>query len=117
MKVRKCFAVILLLLLSVVVARAQECSTDIIRDFRADPEFVCADTLQNIIRVGKRNDRVEVHFKFDKYNLELDYMGNRASFQPFTHKIDSIGISKIDSVVIASQPSPEGANEHNLKLS
>ena len=117
MKVRKCFAAILLLLLSVVVARAQECSTDIIRDFRADPEFVCADTLQNIIRVGKRNDRVEVHFKFDKYNLELDYMGNRASLQTFTHKIDSIGISKIDSVVIVSQSSPEGVYEHNLKLS
>jgi hypothetical protein len=44
-------------------------------------------------------------------------MDNRQSLQDFAHKIDSIGISKIDSIVIVSQSSPEGVYEHNLMLS
>ena len=60
---------------------------------------------------------IEVHFRLDKYNLDLDYMGNTASLQNFANKIDSIGLERIDSVVIVSQSSPEGVYEHNVKLS
>lgn len=75
------------------------------------------DTLNNCIRINRRYQNIEVHFKFDKHNLELDYMGNEASLQKFADKIDSIGISKIDSIVIVSQSSPEGVHAYNLRLS
>lgn len=60
---------------------------------------------------------VEVHFRLDKHKLDLGYMGNKASFQHFAATIDSIGIERIDSVVIVSQSSPEGPYKHNLWLS
>lgn len=60
---------------------------------------------------------IEVHFRLDKHKLDLGYMGNQASFQHFAATIDSIGIERIDSVVIVSQSSPEGPYKHNLWLS
>lgn len=60
---------------------------------------------------------IEVHFRFDNAQLDLGYMGNAQSLDRFAHVIDSIGLYKIDSVVIVSQSSPEGVYEHNLKLS
>lgn len=60
---------------------------------------------------------IEVHFRFDDAQLDLGYMGNTQSLDRFAHVIDSIGLNKIDSVVIVSQSSPEGVYEHNLKLS
>lgn len=82
-----------------------------------DGDIVGVDTLVDRIRQNKRFENIEVHFRLDKYYLDLDYMGNRASLQRFAHKIDSIGISRIDSVVVVSQSSPEGVYEHNLWLS
>lgn len=60
---------------------------------------------------------IEVHFKQNKYDLDNSYMGNEASLKTFAHKIDSIGIECIDSIVIISQSSPEGAYERNMWLS
>ncbi len=60
---------------------------------------------------------IEVHFRLDKHNLDKSYMGNDASLKNFAHKIDSIGLERIDSVVIVSQSSPEGVYKHNLWLS
>ena len=71
----------------------------------------------NSIRVKWHSQNIQVHFKFDKHNLDLDYMNNGASLQKFADKLDSIGVSKIDSIVIVSQSSPEGVYQHNLKLS
>ena len=117
MHIRKYCIILILLLLGVGVAYSQESRTETDIDFRADRDFVNADTLGSRIRVNKRHENIEVHFKFDKYSLELDYMGNETSLQNFAHKIDSIGISRIDSIVIISQSSPEGVYEHNLMLS
>ena len=60
---------------------------------------------------------IEVHFRWDDSRLDLDYMGNAQTFDRFAHVIDSIGLHMIDSVVIVSQSSPEGAYAHNLNLS
>lgn len=79
--------------------------------------FVAADTLDNHIRIKKRNTDIEVHFRFDNYNLDLEYMDNDLSLHNLAQKIDSIGISNIDSVVVVSQSSPEGVYEHNIMLS
>ena len=65
----------------------------------------------------KSVEGIEIHFRLDKHTLDLGYMDNEASLRNFAHKIDSIGISRIDSVVIVSQSSPEGAYKHNLWLS
>ena len=60
---------------------------------------------------------IEVHFRFDKSQLDLDYMGNRDALARFTHVVDSIGLLKIDSIVVVSQSSPEGSYEYNTRLS
>ncbi|MBO4985476.1 MAG: DUF3575 domain-containing protein [Bacteroides sp.] len=60
---------------------------------------------------------IEVHFRFDKHFLDLGYMGNEASLQRFSAVIDSLGLERVDSVVIVSQSSPEGVYEHNQWLS
>lgn len=60
---------------------------------------------------------IEVHFRFDKSTLDLSYMGNAQSLDRFGHVLDSIGLDKVDSVVIVSQSSPEGVYEHNVQLS
>ena len=79
--------------------------------------FVLLGTsISNSQNISTHQD-IEIHFRFDKHNLDPDYMDNRHSLQDFAHKIDSIGISKIDSIVIVSQSSPEGVYEHNIMLS
>lgn len=60
---------------------------------------------------------IEVHFRFDKSQLDLDYMGNRDALARFTHVVDSISLLKIDSIVVVSQSSPEGPYEYNTRLS
>lgn len=60
---------------------------------------------------------IEVHFRFDKSQLDLSYMGNEAALDRFASALDSIGLQHIDSVVIVSQSSPEGVYEHNMRLS
>lgn len=65
----------------------------------------------------KSVEGIEIHFRLDKHYLDLKYMGNEESLREFAHKIDSIGLARIDSVVIVSQSSPEGVYEHNLWLS
>jgi hypothetical protein len=71
----------------------------------------------NSVRLNRHCQNFQVHFKFDKHDLDLGYMGNEASLRKFADKLDSIGISKIDSIVVVSQSSPEGVYLHNLKLS
>lgn len=117
MRIKNYCISLLFLLLSVGTAHPQENSTDISYESIANKDYVDADTVGNKIRINKRNDNIEVHFRLDKHYLDLSYMGNEASLKKFAHKIDSIGIEKIDSVVIVSQSSPEGVYEHNLWLS
>ena len=117
MGIRKFCITLILLLFNIAFAHSQEVSLDVPFDLHTEKDFANADTLENYIRINKRHQNIEVHFKFDKYNLDLDYMGNRGSLERFSHKVDSIGYSKIDSIVIISQSSPEGIYEHNLMLS
>lgn len=65
----------------------------------------------------KRLLGIEVHFRFDKSQFDLNYMGNELALERFAQAVDSIGLSRIDSVVVVSQSSPEGVYEHNMKLS
>lgn len=60
---------------------------------------------------------IEVHFRLDKHALDLGYMGNRESLNNFAQILDSLGLARVDSVVIVSQSSPEGVYEHNVWLS
>ena len=65
----------------------------------------------------KRLLGIEVHFKLGKHDLDERYMGNKQSLLDFAHKVDSIGLDRIDSVVVVSQSSPEGPYLYNMKLS
>ena len=60
---------------------------------------------------------MEVHFRWDKHQLDMGYMGNDSALARFARMIDRIGIEYIDSVVIVSQSSPEGPYEYNVRLS
>ena len=60
---------------------------------------------------------IEVYFRFDKSELDINYMGNRDALARFTHVVDSIGYAMIDSIVVVSQSSPEGPYWHNMRLS
>ncbi len=59
---------------------------------------------------------IEVHFRFDDYTLDPQYMGNDVSLQILSDQIDSIGLERLDSIVIVSYASPEGVYEHNISL-
>ena len=73
---------------------------------------------QSLERSGQKSlGGIEVYFRFDKYDLDLKYMGNKASLRNFANKTDSIGTAHIDSIAIISQSSPEGVYEHNIRLS
>ena len=52
----------------------------------------------------------EVYFRFDNYQLDLQYMNNANAFSRFSHVVDSIGLQKIDSVII------EGKNRSVMKI-
>lgn len=65
----------------------------------------------------KRIVDVEVHFRWDKHDLDMEYMGNDASMARFARIIEHIGPEYIDSVVIVSQSSPEGPYKYNVRLS
>ncbi len=65
----------------------------------------------------KRLLGIKVHFRFDKSQFDINYMGNAQALERFAQAVDSIGLNRIDSVVVVSQSSPEGAYEHNMKLS
>ena len=67
--------------------------------------------------VHKRIVDLEVHFRWDKHQLDMGYMGNDSTLARFARIIDSIGLEYIDSVVIVSQSSPEGPYEYNVRLS
>lgn len=117
MRIYKYCIILILLVFGVSQAYSHEGCAENFADFLTGENIVNADTLENSIRLNKKCQNIEVHFRFDKSDLDLDYMDNYASLQKFAHKIDSIGIAKIDSIVIVSQSSPEGVYEHNLKLS
>ena len=117
MHIKRYFITLILLLFAVNVMHSQNVATEINSQFSVGEDCLYVDTLQNNIRINKHRLHIDVHFKFDNYDLMLDYMGNRTSLQKLAHKIDSIGISNIDSIVIVSQSSPEGVYEHNLTLS
>ncbi len=100
---KRCCLTLILLLFCVAVAHSQERSAGNAYT-RTDGDFISADTLENCIRIHKQCRDIEIHFKWDKYNLELDYMGNRASLERFDHKLDSIGLAQRIRMLMARMP-------------
>lgn len=115
MPIRRYSILLTLFLLVIGTARAQECSTETGCETRFDGVIEAGDTGVHQ-RERKRISNIEVHFKFDNYDIDLQYMGNGASLHKFSRTIDSIGLSRIDSVVVVSKSSPEGVYEHNVML-
>ncbi len=59
----------------------------------------------------------EIKFRFDKYDLDMDYMENRNILQQFDSVLNAIGVENILKLEIISRSSPEGAYEYNVWLS
>ena len=57
-----------------------------------------------------------INYRVDKWNYEPAYLGNAAVLEDLHHKVDSIGINKIDSVSVYCYASPEGTIERNIFL-
>lgn len=62
-------------------------------------------------------DYTEIHFKSNKADLDLKYMGNKAALEHLAIAIDSIGLENITAIEIVSQSSPEGIYSRNVWLS
>lgn len=63
------------------------------------------------------SEKVRIYFKFDKSDIEKSYMDNEASLDRLQDILKQTNLSRLDSVVIVSQTSPEGVFEHNMLLS
>ena len=107
------YILLTLLLFGALKSHSAESFITIVADVRADSLPVSSQRLRDV----KRHTDIEIHFKLDNSELDLDYMGNAASFRRFAAFIDSVGVAHIDSVVIMSQSSPEGYYGRNMKLS
>lgn len=62
-------------------------------------------------------EKVRIYFKFDKADIDMSYMNNEASLNKLYDILKNTDISRLDSVVVVSQTSPEGVYEHNILLS
>lgn len=59
----------------------------------------------------------DIKFRFDKYDLDIDYMDNRNILQQLDSILNTIGVENIIKLEIISRSSPEGVYEHNIWLS
>lgn len=58
-------------------------------------------------------DYTEVHFRQNKADLDLNYMGNRKALQHLNRVMDSLGIENIAAIEIIAQSSPDGILSRN----
>ncbi|MBR5849855.1 MAG: DUF3575 domain-containing protein [Alistipes sp.] len=58
----------------------------------------------------------ELHFRWNSAQLDSAYLTNHTALQQLASQIEALGTAAIDSVVIASQASPEGLRRHNERL-
>ena len=80
--------------------------------------FVCGINAQTLTKSEQKNIvGIEVHFRHDNHNLDLNYMDNKKSLAQFAFVLDTVGLERLDSVVIVSQSSPEGVYQYNVRLS
>ena len=56
-------------------------------------------------------------FKFDKFDIDLDYLNNNSAIANLDTLINSISSDDISQISIITQSSPEGVYEHNIWLS
>ncbi len=61
--------------------------------------------------------QAQLHFRWDSSELDPAYLDNEQTLRTLSHRIDSVGVAHIDSVVIISQSSPEGPERYNHRLS
>lgn len=58
-----------------------------------------------------------LHFRFDRSLVEYDYMDNPRTLEEFDRLFsDSVSVSRIDTLVIASYSSPDGNSYYNQRL-
>ena len=91
--------------------------------YPTDNPLVAGDTLVDRVMpmpapdsIYTVTDYIEIHFKLDKSDLDISYMGNGLALMHLERVIDSIGVDKIKEIEIVSQSSPEGPYERNVKL-
>ena len=91
--------------------------------YPADNPLIAGDTLVDRVKpkpapdsIYIATDYIEIHFKLDKSDLDISYMGNGIALMRLERVIDSIGVDKIKEIEIVSQSSPEGPYERNVTL-
>ena len=116
MSIKSLYITFIFLLFGIGVAHSTENCITIIADSYADT-ISHNKKDGNVVRDFKKQTDIEIHFKLNKVDLDLGYMGNEESLRKFAAFIDSVGVAHIDSVIIVSQSSPEGYYQRNMKLS
>lgn len=62
-------------------------------------------------------DSVKVHFRVNRYNLDLKYQDNKARLDSLVNAMGELGDRKIVGLKVIGGASPEGSIELNNKLS
>lgn len=57
-----------------------------------------------------------IYYRHDNHQVDLDYLKNKESLEKFFQTINSIGLQKIDSVIVVTESSPDGVNAYNKLL-
>ena len=66
---------------------------------------------------AQEHERVELYFAFDDATFRPDYMTNRAALEHLDSLFFVRAGAHIDSVLVVSKSSPEGAHAYNVRLS
>lgn len=87
------------------------------RSFFALLVSVCAVLFLSAPAFGQERERIELYFAFDDATFRPDYLTNRVAIE----RMDSIFFTRagahVDSVLVVSKSSPEGAYAYNVRLS
>lgn len=62
-------------------------------------------------------DSVKVHFRLNKYNLDLNYQDNRARLDSLVEAMGEASMRLLTKITVVGGASPEGSIELNNKLS
>ena len=89
----------------------------IVPSVEAEPQYALVTEYDTIRTRSIATRYLEFKFRFDKYDLDMNYMENRNILDEFNRILDSIGVENITKLAILSQSSPEGVYEHNIWLS
>ncbi len=79
--------------------------------------FLFGSASANAQTIIKSQYEIQLNFRWDRYEIDRNYMENATRFAQLDSLINEVGAEMIDSIKVHGQSSPEGAYQHNRDLS